>query len=272
MPNGVPVCEPTFQLLANRRCFVARWVPPSAARAKVVFVPPFGDEANLSRRTMRRIAELLAPEGVDCSLLEFSGTGDSEGDLADASLAQWAAELHDFLSQPACIPTLIVAGRAGACIALEALRCTGASVDAILLWAPILDGNAILKPYLRMLSLGPKGGAESLAETRREWGAGRSVRIAGMDFGAVLVSDLQRIVSVRPPPGASTTIIELRETWDEPPSPSVSVGRVLQSWRDAGCEPAWLPARGAQFWNVPDPVDCDDLVDVVSRAVLGYLA
>jgi alpha/beta superfamily hydrolase len=64
-------------------------------RRAMLMCAPFGQEAIRSQRLFRVIAERLARAG--CATLRFDhfGTGDSDGDERDASLAAWIADVPE---------------------------------------------------------------------------------------------------------------------------------------------------------------------------------
>ena len=67
--------------------FFAIYHPPRAERdasEDVIFIPPFAEEQNRSRRTATLQAELLAEIGVGTLLIDLFGCGDSAGDFSDA--------------------------------------------------------------------------------------------------------------------------------------------------------------------------------------------
>src|SRR5215472_18869506 len=59
----------------------------------VVFVPPFAEEMNLSRRMVALQARMLAAAGVSVLLVDLYGTGDSAGDFSEARWALWVEDV-----------------------------------------------------------------------------------------------------------------------------------------------------------------------------------
>jgi len=53
---------------------------------------PFGEEKRCALRTVVRICKKLADAGIPAMTFDFSGTGDSSGDHAQARLSHWQAE------------------------------------------------------------------------------------------------------------------------------------------------------------------------------------
>jgi len=59
----------------------------------VVYCHPFAEEKNLSHGVMARAARQLAEAGIAVLRFDFSGCGDSEGELHEADGAAWLAEI-----------------------------------------------------------------------------------------------------------------------------------------------------------------------------------
>src|SRR3546814_14690353 len=55
----------------------------------LVYLPPFAEEMNRSRRMAALQARALAALGIDVLLLDLFGTGDSAGDFRDARWEIW---------------------------------------------------------------------------------------------------------------------------------------------------------------------------------------
>jgi exosortase A-associated hydrolase 2 len=276
---SAPVCcDPAFVELAGRRCFVGRWRPRGVVRGSALLVQPFGDEAHLARRTHRRVAERLAGHGIESRIADLSCTGDSEGETIDASISQWRAELASLEARMLAEvsgPLVLVGGRFGALLALDRLACAAPRVAGAVVWAPIPDGGAQLKPYLRLLAVAdvPTDGVKPADRARTEWAQGRSVRIAGIDFGPALVAELEALAAVPPVPGRPVVAIEVRDlAADQPLAPTPGAARVAAAWHAAGVPYRLESVRGAPFWNVPDPLDCDSLVERLVDAVNGALS
>jgi exosortase A-associated hydrolase 2 len=271
-PIGPIPCEPTMTTLAGRRCFVGRWRPSGATRGAVMLVQPFGDEAHLSRRTHRLVAERLASRGIEVWQPDLSGTGDSEGDLVDVSIGQWRAELEALadLLGAAGHAGIVVGGRFGARLAVDLIESRPQWVRRAVLWSPLLDGGLLLTGYFRSLSVGGgrDGGVSSAAEARAAWAAGQPVRIAGLDFGATLGRELGETKATAPTHRREMLLIDVRGVpEDELLEPGPGLVRTAGAWRDAGALVRVDAVRGPAFWNVPDPVDCTALIDRIEAEV-----
>ena len=63
------------------------------ARAALIFLHPFGEEMNKSRRMAALQARALAAAGYAVLQIDLHGCGDSSGDFSEASWDSWLADV-----------------------------------------------------------------------------------------------------------------------------------------------------------------------------------
>jgi pimeloyl-ACP methyl ester carboxylesterase len=119
----------------------------------LVLVPPFGQEAISSHRTLRHLAEAAASAGLPVLRFDLDGTGDSAGDDRDAGLLPaWIAAVHaavEALRARTGVARVALFGvRLGAALAALAAA-DREDVAALVALAPVVAGRA----YLRELRL-----------------------------------------------------------------------------------------------------------------------
>ena len=172
----------------------------SAFRGTVLFLPPLGDELNHTRPLMAAAARALAATGWTVQCTDPYGTGDSDGDFADASLANWAEDFAADAAEAATRgPWTLWAARQGSLLlpALwQALQRRGVPLPlGLASWNPVVQGSAVVTQWLRLAALGSAGslvgkGVESL---RRQLAAGRPVDCAGYLLSAALANELETV-------------------------------------------------------------------------------
>jgi uncharacterized protein len=113
----------------------------------VVLCYPVGADYAVAHRTFRNVATRMARLGCHVIRFDYSGTGDSAGELESVSSAQWiedvalaAQELEDTYE----LRELALVGlRLGATLAaFAAAKCR--RVDRLVLWEPAIDGREYL--------------------------------------------------------------------------------------------------------------------------------
>ena len=81
-----------FFLVGGQGTLFAIYYPPAAGvprRDGVLYVPPFAEEMNKSRRLVALQARRLAAAGFGVLVPDLYGTGDSAGDFAEARWSIW---------------------------------------------------------------------------------------------------------------------------------------------------------------------------------------
>jgi pimeloyl-ACP methyl ester carboxylesterase len=108
----------------------------------VVLCYPLSKEYMRAHWAFRQLADLLAAKGFHVFRFDYSCTGDSAGDDADASWDRWVADIGAAMGElrdaSGARKISLVGLRAGACLALEAAPRFKA--DRLVLWDPLVDG------------------------------------------------------------------------------------------------------------------------------------
>lgn len=177
---------------------------------------PFGEEANRAHRSYRVLATQLERAGYASLRFDYSGTGDSLGDSADASVEAWLADIAtaaDRLKAASGATRIAVVGlRLGATLAMLA-SAGELRLRHLLLWDPVVDGAA----YLRELADAHR------AYMKSEYGDDRPDRLRvvggvpeealGAPIGPRLGAELAAIDLARVTPGAEhVTVVTTRMT------------------------------------------------------------
>lgn len=113
--------------------------------AAVFFVPPAPQEAMRVHWAARQLAQAASRAGRFALTFDFLGTGDSAGDPADASLAEWAHDLvrasQELVDRSAAKRLVVFGTRLGATLASRTLGELGAPVERLIAWDPVADGK-----------------------------------------------------------------------------------------------------------------------------------
>ncbi len=158
----------------------------------IILCPPVGQEHVRSHWAFRQVALALGRAGFHSLRFDWSGVGDSSGDLATATLARFtddAAEAAQELRDATGVRKVSLVGlRLGATVA--ALAAARIKPSCLVLWDPVLSGAAHLSE-LRSLH------AELLSGSRRFWREAHRdpgpTELVGFDFGQALLSDIAKI-------------------------------------------------------------------------------
>lgn len=148
-----PEIRPIFIDATCGRLFGLYFSAGPAPRGALLYLPPFAEEMNRCRALASAQARALADAGISCLLLDPYGTGDSDGDLENATWAIWrndALLAADWLSQAANCEVSLWGLRLGGLMAGSLFAEMPARFDRLLLWQPVINGKQYFTQYLRL--------------------------------------------------------------------------------------------------------------------------
>lgn len=268
MADGeIPAPVPLFIEAEGRRLFALHHAPAGKARGSVLMLPPFAEELNMSRRMTYLLGRALAGAGYAFLLADLTGTGESDGDFVDARWDIWqsdAAAARAWLENEYGPAPVLLGLRAGALLA--------ATLDPgphLILWQPVGNGQTMMNQFLRIrvaAGLMGDGDKESTRSLRGEWNAGRAIEIAGYEVHADLASALDglRLADIAPPP---ETRIDWIETGDPETGPSPASTRIVDSWREAGCDVRVDVRPSDPFWTIQETTLAPALIEATLTAL-----
>jgi len=248
--------------------------PAGACRGAVLYVHPFGEEMNKTRRMAALQARALAALGYGVLQIDLHGCGDSSGDFGEARWEHWQRDVAlgaDWLQRELGRPVSLWGLRLGALLALEHARGAAAgAIERIVLWQPVSAGAQYLTQFLRlrvaseMMGDTKSGGTDALRAALR---AGESLEIAGYELAPELADAIEaRNAAALAVSACPVHWLEVVAAPDRPLSP-VSV-RVLDAWRQAGTEVHDQTVVGQSFWATQEITECAALIDATC-AIFG---
>jgi uncharacterized protein len=129
--------------------------PPVAAGGRpgaVLLCNPFGQEAIRAHRIYAVLAQRLSRVGLHVLRFDYTGTGDSSGEVEDGNQAQWiddVVDAHDELAAAAEVNRIAWVGlRYGATLALLAAEKVAGRLADVVLWDPVVNGAAYTSELL----------------------------------------------------------------------------------------------------------------------------
>ncbi len=244
-----------FWAMCDERRLAAIWrdgVASETASEQVwVLCPPFAEEEKCARRVLTEIALDLQRAGHSSLLFNFSGTGDSEGDFADATLDNWRDEIIAMCAlarQRSPKAKLHLLGvRLGASLAAQvAEKC---DAENLILLEPLLDGKAYLAQLGQRRRLrGMLTDADKIVDSSLE-------DLDGWPLGNALKTQLEKLQLGRLQLPAKTQLWQIGARREVAPA--------LQSWSDEN----HLTARVLlmpPFWNRLDAVSPKPLLEALN--------
>lgn len=220
---------------------------------------------NKSRRMMARLGHALAERGVAVCLPDLYGTGDSEGDFAEADWAVWRQDLAlvaQWLAQQGCTRLSLGGLRAGCLLALDAAADLPLAPSDYLLWQPMAKGAQQLTQFLRLRMAASLSGEarETVGDLRQRLADGESLEVAGYDLNPALATALEQreLAQLIPAGGAGVHWLELSASGTS--QPMQASRQVIESWREQGCAPRVQCLQGDAFWSTQELADAPALL------------
>lgn len=185
---------------------LALWhAPKGAPRGVVLYIHPFAEEMNKTRRMAALQARALAAKGLGVLQIDLKGCGDSSGEFGDASWPDWVSDVHTavaWLRMRSAAPLTLWGLRAGCLVLADAAAQLEGEVCNLVFWQPTPSGAAVLRQFLRTAAAAAflDGGGKGVVDTlRRQLAAGQAVEVGGYRIHPALAAGLER-ARLAPPP------------------------------------------------------------------------
>tara|TARA_R110002094_G_scaffold53566_1_gene64902 strand:- start:4361 stop:5152 length:792 start_codon:yes stop_codon:yes gene_type:complete len=225
---------------------------PLPARKAVLCLPPLFEEMNLSRAVMAGQARYFAAHGITSCVLDYYGTGDSEGDVESVSTETWLEDVlaaGGWLQQQGVDSLMLWGVRFGGLLQLHYQRRLHEAlpVSNQLLWSPIASGKRYVKQLMRLKQAGSlmRGDGKKF-DWRQHIAAGETVEVAGYPLNNRLLASIESLeVSDRIALGSSTLWLELGGSEVSPGTTSL-----VATWPSDSYHLRALPSP--LFWQIPE--------------------
>lgn len=261
--------------VGRRFCLYYDFADNLKCHGAILFVPPFGEEMNKSRRMMALQAQALAGQGYAVLLMDLYGCGDSDGELRDASWDGWKNDLAiacHWLRERSGVPVSLLGLRLGALLALDFLNDRDGPGDAIaqlVMWQAVLNGSQFLTQFFRlrlaneMLSgkSAPGGSTQAIRQTLLN---GASVEIAGYEVPPQLALPIDALTAAQcPPPNCALHWIEVQSASELELPPARK--KIADQWKQQHASFALTLCAGAEFWATPEISVCPELIALTCK-------
>lgn len=248
------------------------WHPPMGPPAAlVVYVHPFAEEMNKSRRMAALQSRALADAACAVLQMDLLGCGDSAGDFGNATWDAWvddvlaahqlARDLHARAWPGASCPPVWLWGLRAGCLLASAAAARMAEPCNFMFWQATPSGKSVLQQFLRLKVAATLGQADSRGvseQLRSDLVAQRHVEVAGYRLAPRLALGLER--AALDPPALPGQVLWLETTLREEavlvPASRAAVAR----WRAAGQRVQELVVAGPSFWSTVEIEDAPALV------------
>jgi len=251
-----------------------------APKGLVLYIHPFAEEMNKSRRMAALQSRALAQAGYAVLQIDLLGCGDSSGDFGDATWQSWVGDVvlgcqwlrnqNQTHGDPSQTPLWLWGLRAGCLLAVEAARQIEAPCN-FLFWQAPAAGKPLLQQFLRLKVAGDLLGGQAkgvMQALRDQLASGTPVEIAGYQLAPSLASGLEQ-ATLTPPalrhPAQRVAWFEVSTRADASFSP-ISTQTIAQ-WQQAGFAVASHSVTGPAFWQTTEIEDAPALIAATIEAV-----
>jgi exosortase A-associated hydrolase 2 len=244
--------------------------PDGSPKGTLLYLHPFAEEMNKSRRMAALQARLLAERGYGVLQIDLHGCGDSSGDFGDATWQSWLQDVQDahaWLWSKSHAPFWLWGLRASCLLAADAAQRIDAPVNC-LFWQPAISGKQFLQQFLRLKVAGEMmsgDGKGLMAALKKQLAENQSVEIAGYTLSPGLAQGLEA-ADLAPPARAGQLI--WREVSPRPEATLAPAARQrIEQWQSAGhaVNSAVLPAP--TFWQTVEIEEAPALLDATLAAL-----
>ena len=253
----------------QRLCLHHRPQGPSA-HGVIVFIHPFAEEMNKSRRMAALQSRAFARAGYAVLQIDLLGCGDSSGDFADATWTDWLDDVLEaarWAQRRYAQPLWLWGLRAGCLLAAQAALRIDAPVH-LLFWQPALTGRLTLRQFLRLKSAGDllEGQAKgTMDRLQAQIAAGETVEVAGYRLAASLARGLES-ASLAPPPNPGR-VVWLELSARENASLLPASAAMVEHWQQLGHPVAAQVVSGPAFWQTSEIEEAPALIDATLAAL-----
>lgn len=253
----------------------------SAVRGSVLYLHPFGEELNNTRRLVARQARAMAQAGFAVLQIDLFGCGDSPGNLEDARWEDWLDDARlgrQWLETQAGGPMWLWGLRAGALLAAslvaEPSQTPNAKLPGLLLWQPVPSGQQALQQFLRLHAASQwlGAGTAEAASPAKQLDQGESVDIAGYTLTPELARGLQQARLAPPESPGTQRLIWLDTSSQADPRLSPASERQIDTWRTAGWTVDARAVAAPAFWQQVGTEDAPDLLAATLAAMSAIQA
>lgn len=266
---------PRGEFIAGPACRLATvtWTP-AHVRARVLFLPPFAEEMNKSRRMVACQARAFAAAGIATTVLDPRGTGDSGGEHEDATWDGWradAAAAWQWLREQGPEPCVLFGLRLGALLAADAIAAGLVQPAALVVWQPVASGRTFFGQWLRMAAGDLRDGAGAGAKgARSALAAGRTLEIGGYGIAPALVAGAEAANADGAARGGLPIVVR-EVSIMTPPAPLPATQAQVTRWQAAGARVDHAVVAGPSFWAAVEIEEAPALLPATTEAVLRCL-
>ena len=240
-------------------------------RGRIVYVHPFAEEMNKSRRMAALQARAFAAAGFSVLQIDLRGCGDSSDAFGQASWQDWVEDVISacrWLGQVDALhraaPLWLWGLRAGCLVAAEA----AAQLDEICnfcFWQAAVSGKQALQQFLRLklaADLQTAGSKGLMKQLQQDLAEGKSVEVAGYQLNPAMAEGLAA-ATLLANSGGQLDWFELSANGGI----TLTGAQALAGWTGSACRSHVV--QGPAFWQTSEIEQAPELIAATTAALLA---
>lgn len=254
--------------LGERFCLFYSPHPDRKCRGSILYIHPFGEEMNKSRRMAALQARAFSDIGFAVLQIDLFGCGDSSGQFCEARWNIWKEDLAialNWMKNRITGPVTLWGLRLGALLALDYAMNEAEAINRIILWQPVTNGESFLNQFLRlqmaneMLANPDSGKVGSTKMMRQKLTNGEMLEVAGYELAPALAAAIDRLRA------AELLVRKSNINWFEIVSESglnlsPAAVKVIAEWKREGVNPQLHLVSCPPFWASQEILECYPLI------------
>jgi len=253
-------------------------------RGLILYIHPFAEEMNKSRRMAAMQARALAIAGYAVLQIDLQGCGDSSGDFGDATWKNWVSDVvqgcrwlrqqgnaNNSTRRP--IPLWLWGLRAGCLLTVEATAQLDEACN-FLFWQSPSSGKLLLNQFLRLkMASGMLDGQTKglMEDMRQKLESGSSIEIAGYMLSSKLAKGLEQALLIPPArTGPSQRLDWFEISTRENAILNPASKKIIDQWQQMGFNVGIHLLSGPAFWQTSEIEEAPALIAATTAAVSAY--
>lgn len=244
----------------------------------ILYIPPFAEEMNKSRRMAALQARSFAEQGYAVLLLDLFGTGDSAGDFGHASWAIWLQNIEtafDWLEQQGAKTISLWGLRTGALLAMDFISRGYRKVERLLCWQPVLNGDTFVTQFLRLrvaaAMMDNNTPREKTSELKKQLQDGKGLEVAGYWLNPDLINPLLALRADRLALDGLKQLAIFEVVANQESAPAFANSKFHDQLQQQALDASLSKAVGDAFWTTQEVSTAPNLITLTGKCTEQWL-
>lgn len=236
----------------------------------ILCLPSITEELNLCRAVVAKQAQDFAKNNAACFIMDYLGTGDSEGEFEQANCDIWLENIlsvGEWLQQQGVKHIILWGVRFGALFILSHQKKLHEAMPIIkqILWKPVTNGKLFAGQFIRIKQASSMMSGSEKVNWRNHILAGNNTEVAGYLMTETMLKSME-LLQMAPDfyPLSKLHWFELAAKEITP-----LTKRLSANWSEDSAEIHCLEC--APFWQVPEIFSLPQLIQINGEVINGEL-